>query len=109
MQSFLRVVHTLTLLLSGVLLSNLLLAQEETVAGFLPARLAIMDSAIQADIDAGNIAGIVVAVARNGQIVHNKAYGFADRENGEKMTTDNLFRPNSKDQADYQCGPAYLI
>ncbi|MDG2176996.1 MAG: serine hydrolase [Gammaproteobacteria bacterium] len=92
MQRFLRVIHTLTLLLFGVLSSNLLLAQEETVAGFSPARLATMDSAIQADIDAGNIAGIVVAVARHGQIVHNKAYGFADREKGERMTTDKLFR-----------------
>ena len=67
-------------------------AQENTVAGFSTQRLAAMDRAIQQEVDAGNIAGIVVAVARHGQLVHNKAYGFADRENRQPMTTEKLFR-----------------
>ncbi len=67
-------------------------AQNDTIAGFSSVRLAVMDEAIQAEVDAGNIAGIVVAVARHGQVVHNKAYGFADRENRERMNTENLFR-----------------
>ncbi len=67
-------------------------AQDDIIAGFSSARLAVMDQAIQAEVDAGNIAGMVVAVARHGQIVHNKAYGFADRENRDTMNTENLFR-----------------
>jgi len=67
-------------------------AQDDIIAGFSSARLAVMDQAIQAEVDAGNIAGIVVAVSRHGQIVHNKAYGFADRENRKRMNTENLFR-----------------
>jgi len=31
-------------------------------------------------------------VARHGQVVHNRAYGFADRETAERMTTEHLFR-----------------
>lgn len=68
------------------------LAQEDAVAGFSRARLAAMDRAIQAEVDKGRVAGVVVAVARHGQVVHEKAYGHADRENGQAMTTDHLFR-----------------
>jgi len=67
-------------------------AQDETIAGFSAARLTVLDQAIQAEVDAGNIAGIVLALARHGQVVHNKAYGFADRENRTRMNTENLFR-----------------
>jgi len=67
-------------------------AQEGTIAGFSAARLAGMDSAIQAEVDKGRVAGLVVAVARDGQVVHNKAYGYADREAGVGMTTEHLFR-----------------
>ena len=55
-------------------------------------RVAVMDAAIQAEADKGRIAGMVVAIARNGRIVHNKAYGLSDRENNVAMTTDHLFR-----------------
>ncbi|MDT8399520.1 MAG: serine hydrolase domain-containing protein [Pseudomonadales bacterium] len=51
-----------------------------------------MDDFIQAEVDKGRIAGMVVAIARNGQVVHNKGYGFADRETGERMSSDHLFR-----------------
>jgi CubicO group peptidase (beta-lactamase class C family) len=67
-------------------------AQDETVAGFSRERLAGMDRAIQAEVDKGRVAGLVVAVARNGRVVHEKAYGFADRERQVPMTTDHLFR-----------------
>jgi len=55
-------------------------------------RVAVIDRAIQAEVDKGRIAGMVVAVARNGRVVLNKAYGYSDRENRETMTTDHLFR-----------------
>lgn len=68
------------------------MAQENTIAGFSESRLAAMDSVLDQMTEQGAIAGLVVAVARHGEIVHNKAYGFADRENRTRMSTDTLFR-----------------
>lgn len=76
----------------SLLLQVSALAQDGTVAGFSQQRLAVMDKLIQAEVDNDRVAGLVVAVARNGEIVHNKAYGFADLESGEPMTTEHLFR-----------------
>ena len=88
--------NTMLMRVTGFLLACLLAApataQDDTVAGFSMARLAAMDRAIQAEVDSGRVAGLVVAVARHGQVVHNKAYGFADREANEPMRTDHLFR-----------------
>ena len=67
-------------------------AQENSIAGFSESRLAAMDSVLDRMIEQGAIAGLVVAVARHGEIVHNEAYGFADRENRRRMSTDTLFR-----------------
>jgi len=67
-------------------------AQEETIAGFSESRLAALDGRVEQMIEQGRVAGLVVAVARHGEIVHNKAYGFADRETRQRMSTDNLFR-----------------
>jgi len=60
--------------------------------GFLRERLAVLDRAIQAEVDSGRVAGVVVAVSRHDRIVHNKAYGFADAATRRPMTGDNLFR-----------------
>ncbi len=99
----------LTSLLLGLTLSTLLinpvLAQsgfapgEPEAAGMSPARLAVLDTGIEAEIDKGNVAGVVVAVARNGSVVHNKAYGYADIASGERMRTDHLFRLYSMTKA----------
>ncbi|MDX1562652.1 MAG: serine hydrolase domain-containing protein, partial [Gammaproteobacteria bacterium] len=66
--------------------------QPGSAAGLSPARLAVLDEAIQAEVERGRVAGMVVAIARHGRVVHNKAYGYANRESGEAMTTDHLFR-----------------
>jgi CubicO group peptidase (beta-lactamase class C family) len=68
-------------------------------AGMSAQRFAALDAGIQADIDAGKVAGVVVAVARHGTLVHNKAYGFANLETREAMNTDNLFRLYSMTKA----------
>jgi len=60
--------------------------------GFSRERLAVLDRAIQAEVDSGRVAGVVVAVSRHDRIVHNKAYGFADAATRRPMTADNLFR-----------------
>lgn len=68
-------------------------------AGMSSARLAVLDAGIQAEIDAGNVAGVVVAVARHGKIVHEKAYGYANLETKTPMRTDHLFRLYSMTKA----------
>jgi CubicO group peptidase (beta-lactamase class C family) len=68
-------------------------------AGMSPERLAVLDAGIQAEIDNGKVAGVVVAVARHGTIVHNKAYGFANIESGTAMKPDHLFRLYSMTKA----------
>jgi len=68
-------------------------------AGMSAARLAVLDAGIQAEVDKGTVAGIVVAVARHGLVVHNKAYGYANIAAGEAMRTDHLFRLYSMTKA----------
>lgn len=51
-----------------------------------------MDDVVAAFMAAHQIPGLSVAVARDGALVHQKAYGMADRESGEKVTPAHLFR-----------------
>src|SRR5687767_14454940 len=60
--------------------------------GMSAARLSRLDAAIQADITAGRLPGIVVAVARRGKVVYQKAFGVANLATREPMRTDALFR-----------------
>jgi CubicO group peptidase (beta-lactamase class C family) len=60
--------------------------------GMSSARLARLDAAVGADITAGRLPGIVVAVARRGKVVYQKAFGAANLATREPMRTDALFR-----------------
>jgi len=66
-------------------------AMPESV-GMSSTRLARLDTAIQADITAGRLPGIVVGVARRGKVVYQKAFGVANLETREPMRADALFR-----------------
>src|SRR5690606_14782659 len=68
-------------------------------AGMSAARLAVLDAGIQEEIDEGRVAGVVVAVARHGTIVHEKAYGYANLETQTPMRPDSLFRLYSMTKA----------
>ena len=48
--------------------------------------------ALQAHIDNGNIAGVVTAVIRDGQIAYTEALGYRDLNRREPMPSDALFR-----------------
>jgi CubicO group peptidase (beta-lactamase class C family) len=61
-------------------------------AGMSAERLARLDAVMENEISSGRKAGIVVLIARKGQIVHHKAYGMADVAANRKMQTDSLFR-----------------
>jgi CubicO group peptidase (beta-lactamase class C family) len=60
--------------------------------GMSSARLARLDAALAADITAGRLPGIVVAVARRGKLVYQKAFGVANLATREPMRTDAMFR-----------------
>ena len=66
-------------------------ASPESV-GMSSPRLSRLDAAVQADIAAGRLPGIVVAVARRGKVVYQKAFGVANLATREPMRTDALFR-----------------
>ena len=66
-------------------------ASPESV-GMSSERLAEATRALQAHVNGSNIAGVVAAVARQGQIVYFEALGQRDRETGDPMARDDIFR-----------------
>ena len=66
---------------------------------FDPARAPIIDRALQKYVDSERVAGIVALVMQDGQVVYEKAFGWADKEAGRKMTTDTIFRIASQTKA----------
>ena len=60
--------------------------------GFDPKRLERIDRLAERYIDAGKAAGMVSLVAREGQVCHFKAYGFADVATKRHMQRDDIFR-----------------
>jgi len=51
-----------------------------------------MDAVVDAFMEAHQVPGMSVAVAKRGALVHAKAYGMADRDRGERLTSGHLFR-----------------
>lgn len=62
-------------------------------------RLARIDKMCEEEVANGNVPGIVSLVARNGKIVHWKAYGMAENQIGRKMKRDDIFRIASQSKA----------
>lgn len=60
-------------------------------AGFSREGLARIDRFFEREIAANRIPGAVVAVARDGKLVHYKAYGFLDKAAGTQMPLDAIF------------------
>lgn len=61
-------------------------------AGFSPEGLARATVGLQARVDAGDIAGVVAAVVKDGRLVYLEALGARDLEQGDPMPPDALFR-----------------
>src|SRR5262249_51945535 len=55
-------------------------------------RLARIGEAFKQEIDRGNMAGVVVLVARKGHLVYSSALGFQNKETGQPMSKDPIFR-----------------
>jgi CubicO group peptidase (beta-lactamase class C family) len=90
------VARSLSLVAAVVMTAGTVAAELPTArpadVGLSAERLARLDAAMQAEVDAGRKAGIVTLVARRGRVAHLKAYGMAERESNAPMRTDSLFR-----------------
>jgi CubicO group peptidase (beta-lactamase class C family) len=81
--------------LSGTLLTiNTATAQpiNNSTAGLNPQRLSRIDSFITQSIKDQHIPGAAALIIRNGEIVYNKAFGYADVGTGKSMQTNSIFR-----------------
>ena len=67
------------------------IAHPETL-GFDADRLQRVTRTFQTYVDAGQLPGAVVLIARNGQVAYLRAFGYQDREKKVAMTPDAIFR-----------------
>lgn len=58
-----------------------------------------IDAVINKHIEAGHIPGATALIIKNGEVVYNKAFGYADVEAKKKMQTDDIFRIASQSKA----------
>jgi CubicO group peptidase (beta-lactamase class C family) len=84
--------RTLFALVIAVLVGAMLAAQSAD-------RLGRIDQLFQQFVDDSRIAGAVVLVLRDGKPIYDKAFGWADKEAGRKMTTNTIFRIASQSKA----------
>ena len=68
----------------------------QTVA---PERLRRLDRFFQEQVEQERIAGAVALVLQDGKPVYEKAFGWADKDAGRKMTADAIFRIASQSKA----------
>ena len=74
-------------------------AKPRIESGFATDRLARIDQLLQRYVDQNQIAGAVGLVIRDGRVVYERAFGWADKEAGRRMTTDAIFRIASQSKA----------
>jgi CubicO group peptidase (beta-lactamase class C family) len=67
--------------------------------GFSVERLARIDALLDGYVNDNRIAGIVALVLRDGRPVYEHATGWRDKEAGQKMTMDTMFRIASQSKA----------
>jgi CubicO group peptidase (beta-lactamase class C family) len=70
-----------------------------TAQTLAPNRLARVDRFFQEQIELERIGGAVALVLQDGKPVYEKAFGWADKEAGRKMTTSAIFRIASQSKA----------
>ncbi|UIR56863.1 beta-lactamase family protein [Sphingobacterium sp. SRCM116780] len=80
------------------LIGSILHAQAQQ-AGFNKERLLKIDEVINRQIAAHHIPGATALIIRNGEVVYNKAFGYADIGTKRKMKTDDIFRIASQSKA----------
>src|SRR5688500_8334034 len=86
-------------LASSVAAAQTSVRRAPTDNGFAADRLQRIDSYLQQNVDSGRIAGSVALVLRDGKPGYERAFGWADKESGRRMTTDAMFRIASQTKA----------
>jgi CubicO group peptidase (beta-lactamase class C family) len=89
----------LTTVVGVVGLLSVTLTAQAPSDNFDPSRAPIIDKALQRYVDTARVAGVVALVMQDGKIVYNKAFGWADKEAGRRMTSDTIFRIASQTKA----------
>lgn len=69
-----------------------LMVSSPAAVGLSPQGLARATAHLQAHVDAGDIAGVVAAVVRDGRLVYLEALGSRNLDQGDPMPPDALFR-----------------
>ncbi|NML22897.1 beta-lactamase family protein [Pseudoflavitalea sp. G-6-1-2] len=86
--------------LTVLFLAPFLYATAQTKStGFDPERLKRIDRFFENEIKEKHIPGGTVLLIKKGEVVYNKAYGYADIESKRKMKTDDIFRIASQTKA----------
>ncbi len=86
-------------LIAALALTQLGLRDKDVTPGLITERLARIDAAISAEVDAGKIPGAVALIARNGEVAYHKSFGFADIDTNRPMQLDSIFRIASMTKA----------
>ncbi len=67
--------------------------------GMSSERLERLTDAMQAYVDEGQVAGLVVLIAKEGQVPYHESFGYRDLEAQDPMETDDIFRIASQTKA----------
>lgn len=89
----------IALVLSALVLLPATASLQSRPGGLAADRMAVIDSGLQRYVDDNRVAGIVALVLQDGKPVYEKAFGWADKEAGRRMTTDTIFRIASQTKA----------
>jgi CubicO group peptidase (beta-lactamase class C family) len=92
-----HVTRTMTVMLAAA--ASVGLGAQTARTGFAPERLARLDGVLKDYVDDARISGAVVLVLRDGQVVYERAVGWADKEHGRRMQIDTIFRIASQSKA----------
>lgn len=99
----------LLLLLSIAIQPTGPLSGQSTAATVSSERLARIDRFLQSQIDESRLGGVVALVLRDGAPIYERAFGWADKEAGRRMTTDTIFRIASQSKAITSVGILSLV
>ena len=85
------ILTTALMLASQAFAQGLPTAQPQTV-DVSPDRLSRIRAVLQKEVDAEQMPGAVVMIARRGQLIYSETIGFQDKAAGKPMTKDAIFR-----------------
>ena len=66
-------------------------ASPESV-GLSTAKLGVLKSTLQHEVDQGKIPGVIVMIVRNGKLAYSEAIGYQDKAAGKVLKKDAIFR-----------------